>query len=129
MLSGDPALAQDITSETFLHVWIAEQPVRAVSVRAWLFVIARNIYLHELRRLRRTAPLDPAMPAAGSLSTSVETRDELSRAMKALALLPELDRTALLMRVAEGFPYSRIAATLRISLAAAKVKVYRGASV
>ncbi len=31
-LSGDTALAQDITSETFLHVWRAEQPVRLGSV-------------------------------------------------------------------------------------------------
>ena len=50
-LSGDAALAQDITSETFLRVWLAEQPVRLGSVKAWLFVIARNLYLQELRHL------------------------------------------------------------------------------
>jgi RNA polymerase sigma-70 factor (ECF subfamily) len=35
-LSGDSALAQDITSETFLRVWLAKDPVRAGSVKAWL---------------------------------------------------------------------------------------------
>jgi len=33
-LSGDAALAQDITSETFLRVWLAEQPVRLGSVKS-----------------------------------------------------------------------------------------------
>jgi len=136
-LSGDTALAQDITSETFLRVWLAEQPVRLGSVKAWLFVIARNLYRHELRRLRRTTPLDPAMHAADSVSanletsleTSLETRleakEKLARVLKALAALPEVDRFALLLRVVEGLSYTQIAAALHISLAAAKVKVHR----
>lgn len=124
-LSGDTALAQDITSESFLHVWLAEQPIRLGSVKAWLFVIARNLYRHELRHLRRKMPLDPIMPSADSVSATLEAKEELTRVLKALAALPEVDRSALLLRVAEGFPYTKIAATLHISIAAAKVKVHR----
>jgi len=132
-LSGDNALAQDITSETFLRVWLAKQPVRLGSVKAWLFVIARNLYRHELRHLRRRVPLDSAMPAADSLSAAreaapevrLEAKEKLGRVLKALAALPEIDRFALLLRAVEEFPYTEIAATLHISIAAAKVKVHR----
>ena len=128
-LSGDTALAQDITSETFLRVWLAEQPVRPASVKAWLFVIARNLYRHELRHLGRRMPLDPAMPSSDSASAGPEAalaaKEKLARVLKALAALPEVDRFALLLRVVEGFSYTDIAATLHISIAAAKVKVHR----
>jgi len=128
-LSGDTALAQDITSETFLRVWLAEQPVSLGSVKAWLFVIARNVYRHELRRLRRQVQLDPAMPASDSASATpdatLDAKQKLARVLKALAALPEVDRFALLLRVVEGLSYAEIAATLRISIAAAKVKVHR----
>lgn len=39
-LSGDPALADDITSETFIRVWSSPQPVRLATVKAYLLAIA-----------------------------------------------------------------------------------------
>jgi RNA polymerase sigma-70 factor (ECF subfamily) len=123
-LSGDPALADDITSETFLRVWLAQEPVRLSSVKAWLFVIARNLYRHELRHSGRRAPLDPAMPAPDLTAPSAEGRQRLARVLGALSAFTEIDRSALLLRVA-GFPYAEIASTLEISIAAAKVKVHR----
>ena len=124
-LCGDREIAADITSETFLRVWTADQPLRVESVRTWLFVIARNVYLHELRHLRRRAALDSTMPSADSVSTSVEAKETLQQTLKALAGLPEVDRSALLLRVVQELPYARIAAILHISIAAAKVKVHR----
>lgn len=83
-LCGNRALAQDITSETFLRVWVREQPVRLDSVRSWLLVIARNIYLHELRHLSRRTPLHPGLPAAESILASVEAKETLDQVLKAL---------------------------------------------
>jgi len=123
-LSGDRAVAQDITSETFLRVWMAEQPVRMTSVKAWLFVIARNLFRHELRRLRRREPLDVEMAAAVSVEADAEVREECERVCRSLAELPEVDRSAVLMRVG-GLAYEEIAGMLGVSVAAAKVKVHR----
>jgi RNA polymerase sigma factor (sigma-70 family) len=112
-LSGDAELAQDITSETFLRVWIAGRPVRLSSVKAWLFVIARNVYRHELRYLRPKTSLDPAMASIGSLPAVAEARENLAYVLKALAALTEADRFALLLRAVEGLSYTEIAATAR----------------
>ena len=49
-LSGNAAIAEDIASETFLRIWNSERPVHLASVKAYLLAIARNLYLHELRR-------------------------------------------------------------------------------
>jgi len=123
-LSGDAALAQDITSETFLRVWITEQPVRMASVRAWLFVIARNLYRRELRHLRRSQPLAAETASTVSVAAGAEMKQEYERVSRALAVLPEVDRSALMMRV-EGLSYQEVAGLLGISVAAAKVKVHR----
>ena len=123
-LSGDAALAQDLTSETFLRVWISEQAVQPSSVKAWLFVIARNLYRHELRHIRRKLPLDETVAPTASAAGDAETREQLDRVCRSLAALPEVDRSAVLLRV-EGVSYQEIAALLQISLAAAKVKVHR----
>ena len=51
--------------------------------------------------------------------------DELSRALAALAELPETDRTALLLRADEALSYEDIASILGITTVAARVKVHR----
>ncbi len=124
-LSGDGAVAQDITSETFLRVWTSTEPVRVSTVKSWLFVIARNLYLHELRRIRRREPLDNSIASAQSLEADAAVKQEFVLVSEAMAQLPEVDRSALLLRAVEGLPYEEIAAILRISIASAKVKVHR----
>ncbi len=57
-LSGDPAKAEDITSETFVRVWTAPEPIRMKTVKAYLFTIARNLYLQSLRKDSRSAELN-----------------------------------------------------------------------
>ena len=45
-LSGDPALAEDIASETFIRAWAARERVDLATVKGYLFAIARNLFLH-----------------------------------------------------------------------------------
>lgn len=123
-LSGDPAVAEDITSETFLRVWVSDQPVRMASVKGWLFVIARNLFRQELRRAVRREPLDDGVASSDCLAAGAEVKQEYERVLAALARLPEVDRSAVLMRV-ECLSYEEISGALGISLAAAKVKVHR----
>jgi RNA polymerase sigma-70 factor, ECF subfamily len=124
-LSGDAALAEDITSETFLRVWQTDVSVRLPTVKSFLLVIARNLYLHELRRSSRSRPLDETYPARESLVRNLEAQQELDRTVETMKELPEVDRSALLLRVVEELPYSEIAQVLHLSVAAAKVKVHR----
>src|SRR5499427_9733501 len=79
-LTGDPALADDVTSETFIRVWNSPEPVRLASVKAYLLTIARNLWLMERRRCLRRQGLDETIPdTTHSVLRQVEAKDELDR--------------------------------------------------
>jgi len=125
-LSGDPALADDITSETFIRVWSSPEPIRLATVKAYLLTIARNLWLTERKRRLRSQDLDDTIPdTSQSVSRQVEVKDELDRVLRALREIPEVDRAALLMRVDEGLRYEEVAAALGLPVATVKVKVHR----
>ncbi len=58
-LSGSAYDADDITSETFAHAWVGREEIRTETVKAYLFAIARNLYLKGLRHSKRQSDLDP----------------------------------------------------------------------
>jgi RNA polymerase sigma-70 factor (ECF subfamily) len=125
-LSGDRAVAEDVTSETFIRVWSSPEPVRLATVKAYLLAIARNLCLMEHRRWSRRQALDETLADSGrNVARETEAKDELSRVLRALEQLPEADRAALLMRADEGLAYEEIAAALGLPVATVKVKIHR----
>jgi len=88
--------------------------------------IARNAYTDLFRRAARHTQLDENMPDTRiSAQTQMEQSAEVSAVLAALQQLPEMDRTALLMRALDEMPYEEIAETLAIPMVTAKVKVHR----
>src|SRR5215469_12651730 len=125
-LSGDVAMADEITSDTFVRAWMAAGRIRQPTVKSYLFTIARNAYTDLLRLAARHRQLDQNMPDTRiSAQTQMEQTAEVRAVLAALQQLPEMDRTALLMRALDELPYEEIAETLGISVVAAKVKVHR----
>lgn len=125
-LSGNRSEAEDITSETFVRAWTATQPMAMATVKGYLLTIARNLFLQEVRKRSRTAPLDESIcdPRPGP-EAQTESKAEYSAVIAGLQQLPELDRAALLMSALEGMPYEEIARALGISLPAVKMKIHR----
>jgi RNA polymerase sigma-70 factor (ECF subfamily) len=125
-LSGNRGEAEDITSETFVRAWTASEPIVMATVKGYLLTIARNLFLQELRKKSRAAPLDESIrdPHPGP-QAAAEKKAEYCAVMSILQRLPELDRAALLMSAFEGMPYAEIAQALGISLAAVKMKIHR----
>lgn len=125
-LSGSRTVAEDLTSETFVRLWTARDRVDLTTVVGYLFTITRHLYLQGVARDRRRAPIegDPVDPRPGHDAVA-QTRSELDVVLADLQTLPESDRAAVLMRAHDDMPYVEIAAALRISVGAAKVKVHR----
>lgn len=125
-LSGNRAMAEDITSETFVRVWTARDRLDLTTVIGYLITIARHLYLEQLRRERGRQGLDyewqDATPGPHALAAG---RAELDAVLADLQSLAEPDRAALLMRAQDQMSYEEIAAALGISAGAAKVKVHR----
>jgi RNA polymerase sigma-70 factor (ECF subfamily) len=125
-LCGDPAWADDLTSETFVRALVSPNPIRTETVKAYLFTIARNLYLQTWRKEKRQTRLEDTLPDTDPSPEHLAARqDELRLILAGLQTLPELDRAALLMRARDELPYEDIAVSLNISLAAVKVKIHR----
>lgn len=125
-LTGSRSEAEDITSETFVRAWVESDSLRVGTVKAYLFMIARNLHVDWRRREARRGELgrEPADPSPGP-DEETDARNELKAVMAALQQLPEIDRAALLMRSEDEMPYETIAAALGLTSVAARVKVHR----
>ena len=125
-LSGDPMLADDITSDTFMRAWLAQERIRQPTVKSYLFTIARNAY-HDVQRRewRRTALDEGKADERIGMHAHLEQKEEVKAVIAALQELPEIDRTILLMRAFDDMPYEEIAAAMEIPVTTAKVKVHR----
>lgn len=125
-LSGNGAVAEDLTSETFIRVWTARERVDLTTVTGYLLTIARHLYLQGIRHDTRHGVLEHEPPdAAPGPHALAESRAELDAVFADLQTLAEPDRAAVLMRAHDQMSYVEIAAALGISEGAAKVKVHR----
>ena len=124
-LSGNSATADDIVSETFIRVWGARARVDLTTVKAYLFTIARNVFLQQRRYSTRHVELAETVSEEPDPGRQAEARKKLKAVLDALQELPEIDRAAVLMRAEDGLSYDEIAAALGISGGAVRVKVHR----
>jgi RNA polymerase sigma-70 factor (ECF subfamily) len=125
-LTGDRSEAEDITSETFIRAWIRFSTIRTETLKAYLFTIARNIYLDHVRKSKRKVALKDTYPDPNPGPEELtETYLELKRIQKFLYTLPEVDRSVFILRVQQDLPYEEVARILSLTLTTAKVKVHR----
>lgn len=126
--------AADVTAEVFARAWLRRSRFRDEeqgSALPWLFGIAQNVLRESLRKqriedsgLRRLGIPLPAVP--DTELAAVHERLSLSDAHRlALASLPQEDRELLRLRVIEERPYREIAARLRCTPQAARLRVSR----
>ena len=133
--------AEDLAQQVFLQVYKSAGRYK-VSARfsTWLFTIARNLCLNELRRRRRhpTESMDAELGAedSGRLPQFEDTsrpgppeallQVELEEKVEeVLADLPEKQRTALLLCRRQDMSYEDIAEVLGCSLSATKSLIHR----
>jgi RNA polymerase sigma factor (sigma-70 family) len=100
---------------------------RELSLRAWLYRIAHNRCVDELRRPMPPAAA-PAELAPSAMSDPVlesEKRESLRRLITDIRRLPDQQRSALLMREMSGMAYAEIAGVLGLSIPAVKSLLVR----
>lgn len=138
----DATEAEDLAQHVFLQVFksAARYEVSA-KFSTWLFTIARNLCLNEIRRRMRhpadsldetnsdddeqprRQPVDVKTfaPPESLLQTELEDKIE-----EALAALPENQRTAILLCRGDEHSYEEIAVILGVSVSATKSLIHRG---
>lgn len=125
--------AEDLTEQTFLqayrHFERAQHESDGRPLRPWLIRIAHNLAanLYRDRSRRPASPIDDTSELMATHTTEdlVEGRDELSRVLEGVQLLPDDRREALIMRFALGMDNREIARAMGRSDGATKVLIHR----
>src|SRR5437867_6026666 len=134
---GSNSDVEDIAQQVFIRVWkSAGRYVARAKFTTWLLKITRNLVFNEMRRAKRHPHLpiqiDPeaeeipikdeatATPDASVLQAELQTEIE-----KAIMLLPDTQRMALVLRRYEELSYEDIADVLGLSVPAVKSLLFR----
>lgn len=129
-LSGNRETADDLVQETLLKAWAARERFQAgTNMRAWTFIILRNLFLSQMRRARFKGEWDEM--AADKLLAAPASQDrhiELNDMQRALLKLPEPQREALILVGAGGFAYEEAAEICGCAVGTIKSRVARGRS-
>ena len=138
-LLRDRSAAEEVTSQAFERAWRKRKqldPDRGPA-RAWLFGIARNAALDELRRRRRVAPpaedratgadalvagSAPAQPAGGDPAQIAVQRTALRQAMESLSAR---ERELVALKYFAGLSNAEIAEVIGTSESNAGTKLHR----
>lgn len=128
-LLRDRGAAEDVTAIAFERAYRRRMTFdrRRGEERAWLFGIARNAALDELRRRRRTASLaaDPEDLDAAGVDDGAEVALRRTAVRSALATLSARDREVVALKFHAGLTNGELARVLGISETAAGTLLYR----
>ena len=128
MLPGSRQDAEDAMQDVFLRAYDAlRSSDRPVALRAWLYRIAHNRCIDQIRRPQ--IPVDVlaevSRPPAQDPPAQAQQREDLRQLVRDVARLPAQQRSALLMRELEGLSYADTATALDVTLPAVKSLLVR----
>ena len=127
-LSGSRDLADDLVQETLLKAWAARKRFQAgTNMRAWTFIILRNLFLSQMRRARFKGEWDEITASKILAAPASQDRHiELGDMQRALMHLPQPQREALILVGAGGFAYEEAADICGCAVGTIKSRVARG---
>jgi RNA polymerase sigma-70 factor (ECF subfamily) len=126
-LSGNRDLADDLVQETLMKAWAARKRFQAgTNMRAWTFIILRNLFLSQMRRARFRGEWDEQSAAKLLAAPASQDRHiELADMQRALLHLPQPQREALILVGAGGFAYEEAAEICGCAVGTIKSRVGR----
>ena len=113
---------EDVSQETFLRAYKAEQETTISKPRAFLFRVAKNLLLNEFaRKSYKVTDYVPdleildVLPEGDTLEANVIAQQRLGIYCEAIATLPKQCRRVILMKKVYGLPTKEVARRLGIS--------------
>jgi RNA polymerase sigma-70 factor (ECF subfamily) len=133
-LSGSAEDAEDLAQETFIRVYTHLRTFRGGSgLKTWIFRIATNLALDQMRRRRRRPVMKP-LESSGTVrmlgaymqgpDAGLARRERADAVGHALNGLPHQQRAALLLKVMEGMNYEEIAGVLGTTAGSVKSSIH-----
>jgi len=126
--------AEDVAQETFIRVWRKAKTWQhqGHSPRSWLYRIAYNLCIDEIRRKPGSKQIDNEItdmlgdPESDSVENRAEKESDLNRLLHSLKELPERQRTAISLCALQGLSNKEAAIVMDISVEALESLLSRG---
>ena len=127
-LCGDAALADDIAQDALVNAYVASASFRgAARFSTWLFRIAYNCFIDRMRGRRlQTAPLDSPAARAVPGPEAADGRFRHEDLHRAIGMLPDKERAALLLFYMEDKPVKEVAEILEMPAGSVRAYLTRG---
>jgi len=119
----DEDKAKDIVQDTYMKLWEKVDTVSADKVKSYLFTAAYHTMIDYIRKNKRIVDIEQA---DFNKDITHETYSDAKEIIdQAVLLLPESQRTVILLRDYEGYSYTDIAEVTGLSETQVKVYIYR----
>ncbi|CAM3303289.1 ECF RNA polymerase sigma factor SigL [Arthrobacter ulcerisalmonis] len=126
----DPAVAEECVQETFIRAWKARSRYESAkgTERTWLFAIARNVIIDEIRaRERRPVPVpDSRMDVAATSRTGASAAEDRVVLQSGLALISEEHRDVIVAVQLNGLSYAELEQRTGVPAATLRTRMYYG---
>jgi RNA polymerase sigma-70 factor (ECF subfamily) len=120
----DRERARDIVQDSFEKLWIKHETIDALKVKSYLFSTAYHTMIDVIRKGSRLSNIDLIQEAIFSNENAFSDLNEVLH--KAIKLLPDVQRSVILLRDYEGYSYEEISEITGLSASQVKVYIYRG---
>jgi RNA polymerase sigma factor (sigma-70 family) len=120
----DNERANDIVQDSYERLWLHVSELEYPVVKSWLFSTAYHIMIDIIRREKRITNLE-ILPEKEAME-DLQYNDLNEILHKALDLLPENQKTSVMLRDYEGYSYKEIGEITGLSEGQVKINIYRG---
>lgn len=120
----DEERASDIVQDSYEKLWRNITEIEYLVVKSWLFSTAYHIMIDIIRKDKRMINLEVMCENEMIHESHYSDLNEILD--KALNLLPEQQKTTVMLRDYEGYSYKEIAEITGLNEAQVKISIYRG---
>ena len=137
-LLREPAIAEEVTQEVFLRVWMRSSSFKPLSGKAktWILSIAHHRAIDRLRQQRprqKESPLEDFLEGewqmgteAGAVEQTAILQEESVKIQEAMKKLPEEQPQVLVLGYFRGFTQAEISKGLNVPLGTVKTRMRLG---
>lgn len=116
-------LSRDVVQDAFTKMWEKADTIQSGKAKSYLFTTAYHTMIDSIRKEKRNVSENEVYGEEASSYTGYSDLQEILD--EALKTLPEVQRSAVLLRDYEGYSYKEIGTILELGESQVKVYIYR----
>ncbi len=119
----DEDKAKDVVQDTFEKLWVRADSVTFSKVKSYIFTTAYHTMIDYIRKEQKQTVLDEVNSNKHSHERQYSDLNDILQ--EALELLPEVQKSVILLRDYEGYSYKEIAEITNLNESQVKVYIFR----